>query len=226
MKYTLYLMVLLSTVFMSGSNVICESSSSLVSALDSKGINFDFKNTDIKTVLQSFSKHLGQKIISSKEVKGKVTARIASDKPIEALQNLMRDQGFQLSKKSGKLRVHKEKLQVNNLKTYKLKFILAEDAKEMIFGILDGEAGEKIAISKMLNTLTIRGNKNTIKLVDKLFQSMDHPPKQVLVQAKVIELKKAVGDTNAKSSLGLGWKYQLSDNVNNFVQHAAEQPLT
>jgi type II secretory pathway component GspD/PulD (secretin) len=78
------------------------------------------------------------------------------------------------------------------------------------------EEGERIAINEKLNTVVIRSQGQNVERFAAVIKEMDQPPLQLMVEAKIIELKSGSGDTTDPSSLGFSWKY--TENPDDYVE--------
>jgi len=98
----------------------------------------------------------------------------------------------------------------NPMWAFKLKYADANAVSSALKDLL--AEGEKVSVNSKLNTIIFRASEHNLKRVAKVIEEMDQPPLQVMVEAKIIELKSGNGDTTNPSELAASWKYERNSN--------------
>ena len=110
-----------------------------------------------------------------------------------------------------------------SMKTVYLYFVSAEEVKATISNIL--AAGEGVSLNASTNSIVVRASGKNIERIEKAIRSMDKPPLQVNVQAKIIEVQTGSGDNTTPSTFGFSWQY-LGSAATNYAQFMGAQPPT
>lgn len=108
------------------------------------------------------------------------------------------------------------------IKTFKLKYANAKELGETLKGLL-AEA-EVLSVNERLNAIVVRASERTINRISSAIENLDKAPLQVMVEAKIIELRGGTGDTNDPSVLGFSWKYEK--NANNYIEFNSTNTAT
>jgi len=170
-------------------------------------LTFKLKDADIKSVLQIFAKQLRINIVAGDDVTGKVSFSFTNVRPREGLEAVLRAKGYDWFQEGDTLVVTAK----NTVRTYLLEYASAAEVK----GALDllAEPGDSISINESYNALIVKTSTKNIARIEKSIKEMDVPPAQVIVEAKIIELK-----YNDLGNAGLDVKYTNPNDSNDVAQ--------
>ncbi len=203
-------------VFSAGSK---EASSSKVSATASKGglLSFNLKDADIKSVLQIFAKQLGKNIVAGDGITGKISLSFSNVKPQEGLESVLRAKGYDWYLEGDTIVISNQKV----VRTYLLQYANAAEIKGALELLMSKD--DQVSVNDSYNALIVKTSSENIGRIEKAIRNMDIPPVQVMVEAKIIELK--VGDVGT-AGLDMKVNYQKNPNVNiqtkNFAGKASD----
>ncbi len=180
---------------------------SWVAADDSK-ITLKVSNADIRTVLYIMATKTGLNMVMGPDVSGLVNVRLTNVPPLEALDLLLGSHGFGYVISKGSVLIWAKKSIPTYSKTFVLNHIDAEDARGIVASVVGSDEGEKLSATPRLNSITVKTYPGKLKYVEDLLAEIDHPQLQVLVEARVIEMKSGDGDTDIASMHGGGLKVE------------------
>jgi type IV pilus assembly protein PilQ len=187
------------------------------STLSNQPMTIDVQGADIKTVLRSISEFSGVNIVAGPEVEGPVVIHLKNVPWKEALDTILKSQGYDWRDDYGIIRVAPtEQLQEDEVKavtvarkkeemgslvtrTVKLDFINAEEAKTALNkmttprGTIDAE--------KTTNTLVIAEVPDRADQIVAMVKDMDKRLRQVEIVAKMVDV-----DHEATRELGVNWE--------------------
>jgi type IV pilus assembly protein PilQ len=104
-----------------------------------------------------------------------------------------------------------------------LRYARTDDIKSILEDLMDKAAGESVTTSGKLNAVVITARPAKMRMLARILRSVDTPPAQVMVEAKIIELKSGSGDTTTPSSMGINWKLVSQNNPHDFVQQLTQE---
>lgn len=181
---------------------------------------FNAQDLDISTVLRILAERSKRNIVASKEVKGTVTVNLYDVTLHQALEAILEPNGYGYIEKGNFIYVYTQK-ELEEIrkrdrkplnKIYKLKYVTAKDAGDMIKPLLSSNAvialtpapiagvpsgtvetgGPAFATEEMLIVSDYKENHEDI---DKALKEIDVRPKQVLIESTI--LRATLSDTNA-----------------------------
>jgi len=173
----------------------------------SGNLTFNIKNADIRSVLQIFAKQLGINIVSSNDVAGNVTFSFTNVDPREGLEAVLKAKGYDWFQEGDTLVVSTK----DTVRTYLLEYSNAVEVKAALDNI--AEKSDSISVNESYNALIVRTSTKNIGRIEKAIKDLDVPPTQVVVEAKIIEIR-----DNDNGSVGLDIKGTQAGNVNNFAE--------
>jgi type IV pilus assembly protein PilQ len=183
-----------------------------------KKISLQFENTDILTVLKAFSQKANLNVIPVGNIQGQISAYITNLEPMEALKRLLNAYHYTYIKNGNTIYINSNSIENGMiLRSFKIKYIKAKDIKDLINDILRGK-NERLSISTKLNTITIQASAEKMRIISNILKEADVPPLQVLVEAKILEIKTGTGKNNDYSKIGGEWKITDPNNANSYVQ--------
>ena len=184
--------------------------------LSNQPMTIDVQGADIKTVLRSISEFSGVNIVAGPEVEGPVVIHLKNVPWKEALDTILKSQGYGWRDDYGIIRVapndqlqedevkavtverKREEMQSLVTRTVKLDFINADEAKTALNkmttprGTIDAE--------KTTNTLIIAEVPNRADQIVAMVKEMDKKLRQVEIVAKMVDI-----DHEATRELGVNW---------------------
>jgi type IV pilus assembly protein PilQ len=187
-----------------------------ITMVDSK-ISIDVQDADIQTVLRSLAEFGGKNIIAGPEVKGDITVRLREVPWDEALDIILRANGYGWeSSEGGVIRV----TTVKNLQTESLERESAERKKEdlmplatRIFRIKFAKAAEletplqtsltnrgEIKVEPQSNALVVKEIEQNLDRIAQMIDELDVQTLQVEITARLVDV-----DTKASKELGVTW---------------------
>jgi type II secretory pathway component GspD/PulD (secretin) len=179
----------------------------------------DLRNVDISTVLQIFSKETGISIIAGKDVYGKVTVIINNIPPEDALEMILKSNGYTYTREGDVVQVFSsgEPARVEELpggvfvRTFIINYIGPDELKETLTKLMPESSS--IYTTKGSKTMVVRGSANDIRRAEALIRNLDIPPRQVMVEAKIIEVS-----VNEGQNLGMNHSYTNPNNATETIQ--------
>ncbi|MFA5034421.1 MAG: secretin N-terminal domain-containing protein [Candidatus Margulisiibacteriota bacterium] len=174
----------------------------------SKGKVFlNLKDADVKSVLQIFAKATKVNIVAADDVTGKVTVTFSGIEPKEGLEAVLRTKGLDWFEESGTIFVSTKKI----MRTYYLGNAKPTDLSTTLTAILP--TGSTVTADDSYNALVIQTTSDYLPRIERLIKELDVPPVQVMVEAKIIEIRNSSG-----GNMGLDLKYTKADNANDVIQ--------
>ncbi len=157
-------------------------------------ITLDLRNVEISSVLQVFSSETGMNIIAGRDVYGKVTVMVKDMDPNEALDMILRSNGFQYTKEGNTIKVYSsgEPPRVEELpdgtfvRTFVINYIVAAELQDTLKKLMPETAN--IYTTGGSKTIVVKGSANDIRKAEILIRNLDIPPRQVMVEAKIVEV--------------------------------------
>ncbi|MCA9398754.1 MAG: type IV pilus secretin PilQ [Candidatus Omnitrophica bacterium] len=197
-----------------------------VSMSETGEVSLDFREADIRNVLQILSFKSGMNIVASPEVQGVVTIQLNSVPWKQALDVILQTYGYAYEKKGNIIVV----TTVENLKKRREDAMLLAEQEPLetrTFVLNFGKASEVIAsVEKMrsdrgsinfderTNTIIATDTASKLDLMEGVVDKLDATTPQVLIEAKIVET--GLNDTE---NMGIDWITQASVN-------GAERPTT
>jgi len=178
-------------------------------------VTVNFKDADIKAVLNYLSEVSGVDIVPSPDVSGPVTLKL-TDKPWEvALEIIVKNYGFAYEREGNIIRVvtlDSLKLEELSTEVIQLNYTTAEDAQEAIKDMLTDRG--KLTYDSRINALVVTDLATNIYKIKQVVRLLDKKTPQIMIEAKIIET--VLGD---EEKLGINWNLVISAS-------GAKRPLT
>ena len=173
---------------------------------ETQKISVNLKEADLLDILKMFSKKAGWNLVIGEEVSGKVSLNLYEVTLENALAAVINISGYAIERKDDILFVRsKGKLegppfpQTTEHKTYRLHYAKVKEVAEVIKKYLSPYA--RWSIHAESDTLFIEDIPDTFPIIEPLLREMDRLPQQVLIEAKILEVK-----LNDNLSFGVDWK--------------------
>jgi len=173
-------------------------------------ISVNFLDMDIRKAISAIAMEREINISTGAEVSGKISIHLYKVSLEEALSAITLAGGCRYKKLGDLYFVYKSRagnqdlpLEDVHMKVYKLKYVDVDQVQE----ILEGIPGMRmIKIHKATNTIIVEDVLENIAKVETILQSWDVPPKQVVIEAKIMEV-----ELTDDMTLGVQWDKILGD---------------
>lgn len=209
--------------------------------IDTEGmaaIDIDVQNASTSSVLRMFSEFSGRNIVAGPEVNGKITAKLSGVPWLQALDTVLRTNGYgweemgQVIRVSTLEKLNNERLNEEVLERKREEFVPLETS---IFRVSYAKADEmkdpleillssrgEIETDERTNALVITDIPNRVARVREMAQILDYKTPQVEINAKLVDV-----DARTIRNLGIDWSVtglnKGDGNVDYFV-NAADVP--
>ena len=185
-------------------------------------ISLTFQNTDVNQVIYLLAKETGLNLVPGQDLRGKITLSLTDVSTEEALRAILETAHAKLIQDGKLLKViplaelyeFVEEEGGSISKTYRVDYVKSANVVEALKSLLP--EAEKIETVKESDYLIVQGQRPVIKKADAIIRSLDSPPKQVVVEAKVIEVR-----ATDISNLGMDIKGTNPKDSNDIVQTKA-----
>lgn len=170
-------------------------------------LTFKLKDADIKSVLTVFAKQLGVNIVAGDDVTGKVSFSFTNVRPREGLEAVLRAKGYDWFQEGDTWVVTSK----STVRTYLLEYASAAEVKTALDVI--AETGDSISVNDSYNALIVKTSTKNIARIEKAIKDMDVPPQQVMVEARILEIRHEDG-----GDAGVDIKYTNPRDTNDKVE--------
>jgi type II secretory pathway component GspD/PulD (secretin) len=173
-------------------------------------ITLSVKDQELQDVLSLLSRSRGLNIVSSGDVTGRVSIDLTDVPFHDALHSVVAMAGFDVTEKDGIFFIHKpdgtdQSAAVTvDSRTFRLNYALPSDLLPVVTQLLS-PFGEAIAYEP-LRALVVEDLPHIIARVDRLLDGLDTAPRQVLIEAQILEAR-----LTDDFRYGLDWSLILSD---------------
>ncbi len=175
-------------------------------ALHEDPISVDFEEANIKVVLRAFSEFSGQSIVAGRSVTGTVTARVTDVPWTQALETILKANGYGFQYSNGVYIVDKlenlratEALESLQPTVFRLNYIVASEIVPIIENILSDRGA--VSTDEKTNSVVVTDVPSKIEEIAKVLPKLDQETKQVNIKSKLIFV-----DTSDLTQLGIDWK--------------------
>lgn len=194
-------------------------------------ISLDFKDADLTNVFRIIAEVSNLNIITTDEVKGRVSVRLINVPWDQALDIVLKSKALGATQEGNILRIapltslraedkarldakkEVEKLQATLegvIETIPVNYSKASDLKDKITDLLS--EGGKVTIDDRTNTIIIRDLRKNVEQVKALVATLDTAIPQVLIEARIVEV-----DTNFTREIGVQWGGSYKNDANTSV---------
>jgi type IV pilus assembly protein PilQ len=182
-------------------------------------VSLSFQDTDVKQVIYMMARETGMNLVPGQDLRGRITLSLTDVSTAEALQAILETAHAKLIESGnlvkvvplGELFEYVEGEDGIISKTYKIDYVKSENVVDALKNLLP--EAQKIEAVKDSSYLVVQGDRAVIKKADAIIGSLDAPPKQVVVEAKVIEVR-----VTNNSNAGMDIKGSYVRNPNDIVQ--------
>ncbi|MFH1389671.1 MAG: secretin N-terminal domain-containing protein [Candidatus Margulisiibacteriota bacterium] len=208
MKKTVSLVLLCSILLLCQTGAFAAPAKQMENVTISKGkVYLNLRDADVKSVLQIFAKATKVNIVAADDVTGKVTVTFSGIDPKEGMEAVLRTKGLDWFEELGTIFVSTKKI----LRTYYLANAKPTDLQTTLTAILP--AGSTVTADDAYNALVIQTTSDYLPRIERLIKELDVPPIQVMVEAKIIEIR-----SSNNANLGLDVKATKATNANDVIQ--------
>lgn len=166
-------------------------------ALSSKApVTLNFRQTDLKQAFEFLAKAFGVNVIFDDTVKAVPVTLFAKDVTFEQGLNLLLTTSKTFSKKIGgnTLLVAPDSKEKRGqyedylVRTFHMNSVRAKEMADMLKGLL---AIRKIVVNEQLNTLAIRDTEEVIKLAERIIDTNDRKPAEIVLDVEILEVNRS-----------------------------------
>ena len=183
-----------------------------------KLVSLEFKDADVRDVINILSEVSGINFVIDPEVKGTVTIKLRNVPWRKALDVILKVSGLgmideghniirigpvdkinrELAKRARMKQVVEETAPVFT-KIFELDYAKASEVKDLVKSMLTGK-GKGVDVIERLNALLVKGTREELKKIENFLKRIDKPIPQVQISARIVE----VATTKVKD-LGIVW---------------------
>jgi type IV pilus assembly protein PilQ len=181
-----------------------------------KKISIDLKDADIVNVLRLLAEVSGENIVTSDDVKGKVTLRLRDVPWDQALDTILKSKGYDKVRQNNIMRIApadkirlekeqelltkkaKEQIEETVIKMITINYATAADIVGQIKPLLTGRGS--VQPESRTNTIILEDLASNIDRMVELIRRLDKQTPQVLIEARIVE-----ASSNNADELGIQW---------------------
>jgi type IV pilus assembly protein PilQ len=151
-------------------------------------ISLDYKDADISNILRSLSYTYGLNLVTSTDVKGKMTISLKDVTLAEALDAVLSANGYNYARKGNIIYVSPGSAEGAQLTSEPivLKYLKAADSQNFLRKVLSPKGD--IKVDEVANMLIVTDFQVNIDKLKELLKSVDQAPMQVLIEAKIVDI--------------------------------------
>ncbi len=198
-------------------------------SLQSKeSITLDVKNAEIGNVLRLMARQSGLNIVASKDVKGVLTVSLAHVTIREALDMVVKANGYDYITDGDVILVKpRDQFKQNELETkvYRLKYIDANNVRSIVSQVLSKQAKIQVFYAnfqpsvkleedkaeipvKRSSVLVVTDSPPNIQKLDAMLTTLDVSPPQIMIEAKLIEIS-----PQNERNIGIDWSKTVNAKI-------------
>lgn len=168
-------------------------------------VTLSARDLDIRDVLSMFSRSRGLNIISGGDIVGKVSIDLKDVPFDQALQAIVGMAGFQATKRGGIYYVRRPSGEegkgsfLKGVRTYRFNYAVPDQVKPVIDEMLSPDGSTSIYLP--LRSLVVEDWPEVLDRVDAVVDELDRPPRQVIIEARLIEVR-----MSEDMRTGIDWK--------------------
>lgn len=167
-----------------------------------EGFSVEFRNAPLRDALRLLAKGAGLNLLMPEDLGGRVTLSFHAIRLLEALQSVLRVNGYEYAMEAGIVRVGKPEAFAGgaDLRTenFHLKYATAKDLVDKVKTLLS-DRGSVIA-DERTNTLTVKDRDVLVSNIASLVSQIDRQDQQVQIEARIVDASK-----NFSRALGIQW---------------------
>lgn len=151
-------------------------------------VTLDYRDADLSNVLRSFAYAYHLNLVTSTDVKGKVTISLREVTIDDALEAILAANGLTYSRKGSIIYVNPGGQEGAAIvaEAVRLSYLKASDAQGLVRKVLSPKGD--IKVDEVSNTLVLTDFPGNIQRVRELLKHLDVAPQQVLIEAKILDI--------------------------------------
>lgn len=168
-------------------------------------IDLDYKEAEIANILRSLAWTYDLNIVTSPDVKGKATINLRNTRVRDALDAILKINGLTYVERNGIIFIStggQEGVEVRS-EVFFLKYISAAEAKSLLARIVSARGS--VEVNQISDSIIVTDFPESIEKIRELLDTVDIPPKQVLIEAKILDITA----TNL-GSMGVRWDFDYN----------------
>jgi len=168
-------------------------------------ISLDYKDAEISNVLRSMSYTYGLNLVSSAEIKGKITISLKEVTLAEALDAMLQANGYNYSRKGNIIYITPGMAAGAQLvsEAIVLNYLKAADAQNLLRKTLSTKGDMKV--DQLSNMLVVTDYQANIDRLKELLETIDQAPQQVLIESRLVDIT-----SKDLKNLGVTWEVDYS----------------
>jgi len=172
-------------------------------------MSINYINIDIREALSALAMQREINIITAPDVSGKISVHLYEVTLNEALTAICLAGGFTYTKQGDLYYVHKPSNEEDTpdeaveMRIFKLKYVEIDKIQEILGAVPDMRM---VKIHEPTKTIIVEDTLENIKRIETIIRSWDIMPKQVLIEAKILEVR-----LTDDMALGVDWDKILGD---------------
>ncbi|MBI4656006.1 MAG: type IV pilus secretin PilQ [Elusimicrobia bacterium] len=172
-------------------------SRSIIENLSKDPISFEYKDADIREVISMLASKINVNIIYSEDISGNITISLARVPFDEAFKTVLNVKGYATQQvgdnilriASPQTFVAEQKKAMPQTRVFFLSYIKTADAKAQVESVSSAEGRKAVcSIDDNSNALIVTDTPLGLEQTARFIKSVDRPPKQVLIEAKLVEV--------------------------------------
>lgn len=162
-------------------------------------VTIDYRDAELSGVLRSLSYSYNLNLVTSSDIKGKVTVSLKDVTVDEVLESILTANGLTYSRRGNIVYINPgSEGAAMTPSPIRLKYLKAVDAQNLLRKVLSPKGD--IKVDEVSNTLVITDFPGNIDRIKELLKELDTAPQQVLIEAKIVDITSK--DLN---NLGVTW---------------------
>ncbi|RLD18429.1 MAG: hypothetical protein DRI36_01470 [Caldiserica bacterium] len=178
-------------------------------SLSEKRISVNFYEADIRNVLDFIAQQAGVNFVYGPDVQGNITIKLRDVKFDDAFRIILKMSGLVAEREADNIiriitpaQLKKERAEaVTFTRIIPLRFARAQDVQKQLQTITIEGVKATIGIDETTNSLIITATQDALKKYEELIKYFDRKPRQVLIEAKIVEV-----DYSNSLDLGISWQ--------------------
>lgn len=189
----------------------------IMETLSKDPISFDYNDADIREVMDMMAAKAGVNIIYSDDVSGTLTMSLSRVPFDEAFRTILSVKGLAVQQvgdniirlASPKTLLSEQKNSMIQTRVFFLNYAKASEMKTQVDSVVsaEGRSTGKTTADETNNALIVTDNSVGLESTARLIRSLDRAPRQVLIEAKLIEVS-----LTDNYDLGVNWSYYSRPN--------------
>lgn len=162
-------------------------SGSLIIHPENKKISIDYQEASLVSVLKALSYSFNLNLVTTKDIKGTVSANLKNITIDEALEAILNVNGYSFVRKNDIIYVMSAKEMEMVVQPFHLSFLEAADAKQVLSKTISTQGD--IQVNEATNSLVVVDGLQHIEKIKQVLSEIDVAPVQVLIEAKIVDMQ-------------------------------------